>query len=51
MEALFIIVAGVCVFECGVMAERHRDLAYDTKPIIIPKASRSKVRLLRKVPV
>lgn len=44
MEALFIGIAGFTIFQCGIMAERYKDLAYDTKPILQPKAR--KVRKL-----
>lgn len=47
MEMLFIIGAGVVIFNCGIMAERHKDLAYETKPILQPKA----IRKLRKVAI
>lgn len=43
MEMLFIIGAGVAIFNCGIMAERHKDLAYETQP----KAKRK----LRKVAI
>lgn len=45
MEVLFVIVAGVLIFNCGIMTERYKDLAYETKPILLPKV----IRKLRKV--
>ena len=42
MEMLFIIGAGVVIFNCGIMAEKYKDLVYELKPILQPKAIRKK---------
>nr|CDL65647.1 unnamed protein product [uncultured bacterium] len=37
MKMLFIIGAGVVIFNCGIMAERYKDFVYELQPKAIRK--------------